>query len=279
MILTGFDNQMLFKSAFLKLKPALIKYITESKIDLINTKYFTEIFPSDLDSLLKIFRFDKDNKFDKLLHLQKMTNILNDIKSQLILVKKQSDYLFLIIENCVSYCEMLTSIYKNENDVINGSIRDKQMAKNLIWLVKNKYHNEKIIVWAANSHIVKSYTPIFKNNFAKAPSMGSIIGSDSILNKNTYVLGFTGYSGTFGRATVSKEYKISKPKSNSLENWLHDSNFKDCFINLDKLKLNSGQFYMNSFNWRDYKLDWQNYFDGMIYLENIKPCSKIISIK
>ncbi len=174
---------------------------------------------------------------------------------------------------------MLISVLKNENDFISGSIRDRQMANNLIWLIKNKFQNNKIIVWAANSHIVKSYTPQFNSKFAKAPSMGSIIASDSILKENTYVLGFTGYSGTYGRATISKEYKISKPKSNSLEYWLHDANFYDCFINFNLIKLTKEQFYMNCFNWRDYKLDWQNFYDGMIYLENIEPCSKINLIR
>ncbi|MEP7237689.1 MAG: erythromycin esterase family protein [Ferruginibacter sp.] len=278
-ILTGFDNQLLFKSAFKRLKPELIKYLAEAKIDFISTQYFANVFPSDIDSLLKIFRFNRDNKLEKILLLQKMVDTLKVITSQLMLIKKQSDYFFLILENCISYCEVLLSVLKNENDFISGSIRDRQMANNLIWLIKNKFQNNKIIVWAANSHIVKSYTPQFNTKFAKAPSMGSIIASDSILKETTYVLGFTGYSGTYGRATISKEYKISKPKSNSLEYWLHDANFNDCFINFNLMKLTKEQFYMNCFNWRDYKLDWQNYYDGMIYLENIEPCSKINLIR
>jgi hypothetical protein len=40
------------------------------------------------------------------------------------------------------------------------SVRDLQMAENLIWLAEKAYPGKKIIVWAHNGHIAKSLTSV-----------------------------------------------------------------------------------------------------------------------
>jgi erythromycin esterase len=48
-----------------------------------------------------------------------------------------------------------TSYYTHIN---KGDQRDECMARNIIWLAENRYPNEKIIVWAHNTHIDKNAT-------------------------------------------------------------------------------------------------------------------------
>lgn len=279
LILTGFDNQLVFKNVFKNLKPVLLKYIKDSKIDFSNTNYYASEFALDIDSLLKIFRFNFENKFQKIAMLERMKNVFRTIYNELTVLKNIDDFNYLVIENCISYCSELISIYKGEDDFISNNIRDEQMAKNIIWLTKTKFKNTKIIIWAANSHIIKQYHQQFTTKFAKAPSMCSFLLKDSTLKNEIYVLGFTGYSGKTSRATSSRVQNISKPKSNSIEAWLYNASLKNSFVNFRKLKGSNEQFYMNCFNWNSYRLDWQNYFDGMIYIENINPCTKIIEVK
>ena len=57
--LTGFDHQLVFKSAFKKLRSELLSYLADTKINFSSTVYFTGNFPADIDSLLKIFRFNE----------------------------------------------------------------------------------------------------------------------------------------------------------------------------------------------------------------------------
>jgi erythromycin esterase len=275
--LTGFDNQLVFKSVLKKLKPELFQYLNTTKTNFTTTEYFAASFPSDMDSLLKIFRFTKNNPKEKIEMLEKMKGVFMGINNQLLQANRQSDYAFILIENCISYCQELISIYKDRKG--ESTIRDRQMAKNLAWLINNKFKNKKIIVWAANSHVIKGYLTAFTSKFMKAPSMGSYFLKDSFLKERTYVLGFTGYSGSFGRATTGKEYRISKSKSNSLEAWLHNAKWMDCFIDFGPIKSSSEVFNMNCFNWLHYKADWQNYFDGIIYVDNMIPCTQNILMR
>jgi erythromycin esterase len=45
---------------------------------------------------------------------------------------------------------------KQAGEEKSGSIRDAQMAKNFLWLLKEKYPNRKVIVWAASYHTMRN---------------------------------------------------------------------------------------------------------------------------
>src|SRR5690606_29430759 len=57
--------------------------------------------------------------------------------------KGHTSYWSLVIQN-------LLALKDNSNE-----IRDAAMAENLRYLVNEKYKDEKVIVWAANGHIMK----------------------------------------------------------------------------------------------------------------------------
>jgi len=276
--LTGFDNQLFFKIGLKNLAGDLITYLSTKPIEFSKTSYYQQYFSTDLDSLMKIFRYNNDNKAAKLVMLKKMKDILSGIQGQLISANLNADYHFLIIENCIAYCEQLIFTYEG-NEYNSSAVRDKQMADNLTWLATHLFKDEKIIVWAANSHIMNNSSSGLKKVFNKPPSMGSFIKFDPILGPQSFLLGFTGYTGEFGRATVNKTYKIQRPKLNSIETWLHEANYKKSFVNFRPLQTNKESFFMNCFNWRDYKAAWQNFFDGIIYLENTEPCTKVFRFK
>ncbi|QGS69629.1 hypothetical protein CV093_19210 [Oceanobacillus sp. 143] len=65
-------------------------------------------------------------------------------------------------------------------------IRDQVMAKNLEWICNELYPNEKIIVWAHNSHIYKNVTSSYK-------PMGSLMSPK--LERQSYYLGLFMYQG------------------------------------------------------------------------------------
>lgn len=51
--------------------------------------------------------------------------------------------------------QMVTTNVSYYARINNGSQRDSGMAKNIIWMAENLYPNEKIIIWAHNTHIDK----------------------------------------------------------------------------------------------------------------------------
>ena len=278
LILTGFDNQIAFKTGLGNLKNELLTYLLSSKIPFSTSAYYQKDFPSDMETLLNIFSYSADDKVNKIVLLEKMMDTLKVMHHQLASAALSTDYFFLLVENCISYSEQLINIFKG-NDYAASLVRDRQMAQNISWLSKNLFKDKKMIVWAANSHIISKYSAPFKKVFNKPPSMGSIIKADPELAATSYFLGFTGYAGRYERATVNKEYKIAKPKTNSLEAWLHEADLGNCFINFKPLRFSNEEFFMNCFNWRDHKAAWQHYFDGIIYLENTEPCTKIVPVK
>src|SRR5579872_310758 len=79
------------------------------------------------------------------------------------------------------------------NYVVSANTRDSAMASNLRWLCQSRYAGEKIIVWAHNYHISK-YSGHYSEALLKQErTMGTVFTSDPVLEKQTYVIGFTSY--------------------------------------------------------------------------------------
>ncbi|MBK7884845.1 MAG: erythromycin esterase family protein [Chitinophagaceae bacterium] len=277
LILTGFDNQLVFKNVFKNLKTDIIGYLDTSDISFINSNYYKNNFSTDVDSLLKIFRFNKENKNSKIKFLNFFNDTLSTILFQLDSIKNYNMCYYKVIKNLISFSTELKYIYEG-NQLMSDSIRDKQMAENLLWLAKYKYPEKKIIVWAANSHIIKNRFPDFNAKNKTSYSMGNIFTGFKEFSEKTYIIGFTGYSGSYGRATTEKVYKIPSPKSKSIEAWLHENNNSTCFIDFKKFTSLHPQFgepfWMNGSNWQSYKSNWERAFDGIIYIDEILPCVK-----
>lgn len=92
--------------------------------------------------------------------------------------------------------------------------RDQIMAENLEWICNTLYPNEKIIVWAHNTHIYKN----IKSSFYSFKPMGSLMNPDLI--NQSYYLGLFMYEGSAALNNRSV-YKLRKPPKKSLEDYLN----------------------------------------------------------
>jgi erythromycin esterase-like protein len=167
------------------------------------------------------------------------------------------------------------------------AVRDKQMAANLSWMLRNVYKGEKIIVWAHNFHISKYSGQYEDKTMNEAMTMGTYF-TDSPEGKNTYILGFTSYEGTTGRLYVYnngniKDYKLNKPKTNSFENWVNGS-YDFAFTDFKKFNA-AHPGYKEEFDMsgavkggayhKNYKASWNNIFDGVFFIRKMYPCEWI----
>lgn len=107
--------------------------------------------------------------------------------------------------------------YKNIN---KGNNRDILMADNIIWLAEKLYPNEKLIVWAHNTHIDK--TSSTQNRI-----MGKLLAEH--FNEQLYVIGLYMTNGTTA-LNNRKVLQIKSPPKNSLEELLSARGFKTAFI-------------------------------------------------
>lgn len=158
---------------------------------------------------------------------------------------------------------------RNFKDYLTNSVRDSMMAENIYWLMNNKFKNQKIIVWAANTHISKQHFSI--SNPYPFKSMGSFLKS-KLREEDSYTLGFTSRGGTHG---IFRSTKISKPLASSFESWVPDDiNF--AFLDLKKAtEFANESFTMRAFSHGNIKMNWQSKFDGVFYIKEMHPSHKI----
>jgi erythromycin esterase len=148
---------------------------------------------------------------------------------------------------------------------ISPECRDSVMAANLVWMIRELFPNEKIIIWAHNEHIAKK-SDSFHN-------MGSML-PDSISEKS-YVLGlyaYQGYSGVYGSSV-----KLVKNKRNSLGAIINSANYEISFCdfsNQSRDKQNLWMFKkMKTISWAFQRpiIIPAVYYDGIIQIKDISP--------
>lgn len=264
--ITGFDSQVHGQYSN-TLKTFIHDFLKAKDISFVNTKSYQTSFLPFIDST----RISKD-LIKQQLFINQIDTIFNQLPKNL-----EGSFDFLLLQNLQESCKSSISFLSKGKDYME--IRDKQMAENLKWLVNYKFPNQKIIVWAHSEHVLKNKNlikPIFSNE--NWTNMGHFFTRDSLLNAQTYILGFSSKSGTAGRITNPKSYNVSSRKNNSFESWIADST-KYAFIDFKKFRgLNPKS--MEYFNMKGKhhgynEAVWTEVFDGIFYIRDMYPCEKI----
>jgi erythromycin esterase len=149
--------------------------------------------------------------------------------------------------------------------------RDKQMAENLAWLTDVKYSKRKVIVWAASYHIAK-----WESDKIRHRNMGERYASNPQHEKQSYVVGFTSYEGKTTNWDRT-HYAVSSPEKESVEGWLFEKGYEAAFFDLRSFRKRnpavSEQFFMAGIRHLQQKDDWTKFYDGVIYLKTMFPCT------
>lgn len=230
-----------------------------------NVDYASAVVPT-IDSLIDVkTRFVRSAGF-----YTRCDNYLKEIRRQTGEKLSTNEFWIMVIDNLIQYNLEFQAI-TNKDRFVSMNTRDFQMAQNLKWLTETKYRGEKIIVWAANEHVAK---------YAAHPDeqirMGSYYTRDSVLMKQTYIIGFTSYKGIAGRLGHSKTFAIRKPKPNGFENWINQTynySFVDFKANNKQLPTRSETFYLKALGHQTFfKYDWTKVFDGVFYIKEMYSC-------
>lgn len=269
--LAGIDCQLNGKDSRTEIKPFLEKYITEAKIDYTNSLYYKINFWSYFDSCVKIFTsYSFQNKFKfSYEHIKNTYLTCDSILSQIPSSDKSFERQTLI--SFAQLCKMYYNLNASGNKTFN--IRDMQMANNLEWLLNVKYPNEKIIVWAANTHIIKDSHKAYKN---KVMSMQYTMGyyfTQNTANPKAYVLTLTSDFGK-GNALFKNDYiyPISNTRKNSIEYLFNKNNFEYQFISLKNLDEKNSQFVISKIDANiNKKAKWNLCTDGILYIKTMYP--------
>ncbi|MBS0026509.1 erythromycin esterase family protein [Chitinophaga sp. 22321] len=159
------------------------------------------------------------------------------------------------------------------------SVRDLQMAENLIWLADKVYPGKKIIVWAHNLHVskatsgLKAADPGLNGFLTSYVPMGAAIHQH--FGKAAYTIGFTGYSGTFIDFNDGKLQTIPPVPAESVEAQLAKTGYNYSFTDYRTL---TGEIrkpqqamvldYINSTG------IWTDVLDGVFFIKTPGPVDR-----
>lgn len=153
------------------------------------------------------------------------------------------------------------------------NIRDAQMADNLLWLLRERYPDRKVIVWAATSHASRNRQKI-------APPLadaGMIPMGHHLweaLGRDTYVIAFTSSRGRFG-SWRSGAADLARPKAGTLEDAFDRTSLPYAFVDL-RSTVRAGDWLAGSFTARlmghtRMTAPWRDIVDGIFFVRTAEP--------
>ncbi|GAO42503.1 erythromycin esterase family protein [Flavihumibacter petaseus] len=266
LVVSGFDNQMILRYASLQLTHYLDSCFRAWELPITKAPDYNSAVLPFLDSLGKKMTYQDPGNFPRI------DGYLRIIREQAIQGGKADEYGLLLINSMIA--ERIQYQYLRSDYHQSFNARDVQMADNLRWLATKKYSGEKIIVWAANGHVGR-YADSSGKRDKKLVAMGYLFTRDTALSRETYVLGFTSYSGEAGRMTTMQQYKVPAPEKNGFETWI-DPSWEYAFVDFKKFNCTNTArevFQLKGLGHQSrFKKEWNQVFDGIFYIRNMYSC-------
>ena len=159
------------------------------------------------------------------------------------------------------------------------SVRDLQMAKNLIWLAEKAYPGKKIIVWAHNGHIAKSVSGL---------SMGAVpppAGEDAFVpmgytihqhfGNRAYCIGFSGAEGSYMNYEDGKILTVPPRQAGSIEGVLSAMGNNYAFVDYHNASESLQQPQNATLgDYSEVRGLWPDVFDGLFFIKKIFPVER-----
>jgi len=189
LIYTGFDNQM-SSNYFIKFINPIIKRYDVGLSDSLQHK---------LNGYVRWFRagyHEKPDEFEKEAKTfvetsQRIRNVFVDNQREIVKLDGLTQIQLAIIDKTVE--NFIQTVQLKYEDQASGSAhRDSLMFENLQWILKELYHDKKVIIWAHNAHIEQN--PMFENSFKW---LGHYL--NEYYNEDYYTLGLFAKAGEYYR--------------------------------------------------------------------------------
>ncbi|MEQ8766676.1 MAG: erythromycin esterase family protein [Planctomycetota bacterium] len=150
--------------------------------------------------------------------------------------------------------------------------RDARMAKNLLWLLEERYPEQKVITWGATFHLMHGAGTIRKGGerfYKGCEPMGEAI--DRSLRKKAYTIGFVSHHGRAGMPWAQK-FDVPEPREDSLEDQLHRYGQPHLFLDLRGRGPFKRKLFASPLGYaRDFEADWSKVVDGLVFIDEMRP--------
>jgi erythromycin esterase len=275
LIITGFDNQMTGLYGYTHFAADIKHFLDTVDIPFNKDEDKKNLFLSNLQRVIIDPPRSRERAKQRIAMLDTVVHEIDEVYDQLSRQCGPDNFYLVALRSFKSFCREKAFIL-DKNTLMSLTIRDEQMAENLLWLANKKYPQEKIIVWAANYHIIRNKSEAFNKTYKKPFSMGYLFGNSPGMADQTYIMCFTGFEGISKWKTSGRTIKLSPAGDNSLEGWINKAGFKNGFIDFKPfLTSHAGyveRFSMRGYDWLDAKLNWVQAYDGVFYIGATQPC-------
>jgi erythromycin esterase len=213
----------------------------------------------------------EDTTFGYLKYFTK--TIIDDINK-----KPQADHLGFWAQSLRNYLgnAYMNWQYRADQGKPNTTIRDRQMAANLLWITDQKYASRKIIVWADNKSISRNNETIeiLVNKTVRKPQPVTVASElTRYYGGDVFTIGFTSLEGKV--LTKNSSSELLDINETGRNDWfttnLGYAGFTYAFSDFrtigayDEIDAN---FIMRAWTYEEeMKGDWFRVFDGMFYLK------------
>lgn len=281
--LAGMDNQSYAPFSHHVLPGYLRGFLGQQAVPLAATRRFNAFFVPFLDTLSQPYRFSTKPATALIAHkqqkLRRFERMADTLLAQLPAAARASYGVRLLANLRVLAQE--SAVY-TEDEVALYNLRDAQMARNLEWLVREKYPTEKVLVWAANLHIAKWRQAGYQSTERVTTFLGAHFTATPGRAAHTYCLGFLSATGATRRVQAAQATRIAPPPRGGFESWL-PAQLPYAFVDLRAFRAQqpgyTTPFYMRGLGYeggRGYTdmADWTNIYDGIFFIREMQPCGK-----
>lgn len=200
------------------------------------------------------------------------------------------------LHNAVEYARMMDAAERHQQtksgaDFITGyNLRERANAENLVWLAAERYPDQKLIVWAHNSHLFGGI-PTTGSTDAEDPA-DAVTNDDGVmtnllnatgrlvkrrLGDRVYSIGFIAHSGAWswlGNPAINYE----PAESGSIEDLFHQAGRPTAFLDLRQVR-EDGSHWLNRplrghINQQQPEIIgtvWPRAFDGVVFVDAMSP--------
>jgi erythromycin esterase len=273
----GFDNQLYASFSRRVLPGYLDSYLAQQGVAYGGSRTYQTFWRPFLDTLSQPWRFSRKPATaliaDKPGKLRRFVAGLDTIWQQLPPASRGT-YGGRLLEN-LGVLARESAVF-TEDDNATDSIRDAQMARNLDWLVNEKYPHDKILVWAASSHVAKGPGSAYQQPRV-ITRMGVHFMAKPENVRQTYVLGFSSKWGMTRRVQAAQPTAVKRPPKDSFETWINNGlpyafvDFKEFHAQFPQ----STEFFWLAGPHHEHELaDWTAVYDGIFFIREMTPCGK-----
>jgi erythromycin esterase len=161
----------------------------------------------------------------------------------------------------------------------SSNIRDEQGARNILWLLTDRYRGHKLIVWSATIHAVRNVASVDTRdsswNYKGYQSTGDHVWR--ALGSRSYVIGFVGLTGAGRLGNDIWQIKQLQHPAAELEELLGAAGFERAFLDFRHVP-RGGEWLREPMLSRPIAehakiARWNEVIDGMVFLREMKPAT------